>query len=95
MFLSYSWEHWVYTVVDSDFVEDLRSEYLNPERGFIERLIEMYEKKGIPVKLNLIKALVAFAKRNNQDIRYTFACHKNDKKFAEYADDIEKLMVLM
>jgi hypothetical protein len=83
-----------YLVIDTEFEEPLnifpsKMVEQNLNIGWIEGIIDVYERKGKNVAGNLLRVL-----RKHSIDRHEIYC-KHSAKYAAYAPDIEKLLLLV
>ena len=82
---------WQYKIIDTDFEE------VGVADALMVAVIDTYEKRGLNVPSNLIKAILWYHKQfPHISIQQTIEWNKKyNKKFAKYEKDIEKYMVLL
>jgi hypothetical protein len=80
-----------FKVVDTEFEEYI----LSPSIWL--SVIDIYEKRNLPVAPNLIRCLIYFCEtRNQHDIHDMFKwCKKRHPQFAKYKKELEKYLTLL
>jgi hypothetical protein len=97
MFIDYRFHRFLpaltvqYKIIDSEFEEIVQTEI-----GPLSAIIDVYEKRNLPMAPNLIKALICYSEKYNVNIHYIIALHKqNIPKFAKYEKELEKYLLLL
>jgi hypothetical protein len=91
---------WKYKIVDDDFTE----EGIEYGIGIWYSCFDTYEKRNLPVAKNIIRVLKWYVDYLINNFNYTdynikyasFECQTgNPEKYAKYADEIEKYLLLV
>ena len=86
-------DSYAYSIIDDDFVVKTVSLFQNGMQ--FGAVIDVYEAKGLPVAPNLLIAM-QLSEQMGQDIPFSiWWCEKHCPKFAQYKDELIKLMVLL
>jgi hypothetical protein len=79
-----------YKIVDSDFEKEIKA-----GTSIILAVIEVYEKRNLPVAPNLIKAILWLCNEQNYSINDILDWYGNDPKFTKYEKELEKYLILL
>jgi len=90
-------EHrWRYSIVDDEFEEVAFEVAFAVAFGVGVAVINTYSKRGLPVVPNLIRALQWYGSKYGHSVGQLIAWQKQyNSKFAQYAQEVEKYLVLL
>lgn len=87
---------YTYRIVDDDFEEIITHKVVSGELSYVaDFIIDLYEKRNLPVVPNLIRALILCANETKYSLEETVrASIMHVPKLGKYAKDIEKYTLL-
>lgn len=104
MFASYARKYfpevgncWV-EIIDTDFTEEVAQQFHNGITEVIKSVIEVYERRNLPVAPNIFKAIVYLSKNSNNFPIDAIIRHNTpylNPRYVKYADEVEKYILLL